>query len=115
VRQVYTVEVIEDLLNVAKRNLADLAITNVDYLHSNGREGWIDHAPYDAIIVAAGAENVPEPLMHQLADRGRLMIPDGQIVQYLLRIHRGQDGFVTEKLIPVLFVPLVDRELPREP
>ena len=79
-------------------------------LHGDGTLGWAEHAPYDAIIVAAGGPKVPEALLEQLATGGRLVIPvgEGRNVQRLLRVTRGADGrFHEEELGDVRFVPLI--------
>ena len=109
-REVYTVERHEELARVAAERLARLGFANVSVLHGDGTLGWPEHAPYDAIIVAAGGPKVPEALLDQLAPGGRLVIPvgEGRSVQRLLRVTRGADGrFHEEELGDVRFVPLI--------
>jgi len=110
---VYSVERIEILATTAARRLTELGYTNVHVLHADGTLGWPQHAPYDAIIVAAGAPEVPKTLKHQLKIGGRLVIPIGneQRAQQLVRVTRSSDEtFDTEELADVRFVPLVGRE-----
>jgi protein-L-isoaspartate(D-aspartate) O-methyltransferase len=116
VKFLYSVERIKALQDRAKQTLSQLALRNVYFRHGDGFQGWVGHAPYDAIICAAAPMEVPQTLLKQLAPGGRLIIPigpDGR--QELLRISRRADGrtdargeeFITERLGLVAFVPLV--------
>ena len=108
--EVYTVERHEELARVAAERLAHLGFSNVSVFHGDGTLGWPEHAPYDAIVVAAGGPKVPEALLDQLAPGGRLVIPvgEGRSVQRLLRVTRGADGRLREEeLGDVRFVPLI--------
>ena len=112
-RNVYTVERIGQLAEKAAAVLADLGYANVHVLHADGTRGWSDHAPYDAIVVAAGGPEVPESLKAQLKIGGRLVIPVGidQRVQELLRVTRvSHHEYKTEDIADVRFVPLVGEE-----
>ena len=112
-RNVYTVERIGQLAEKAAAALADLGYRNVHVLHGDGTRGWPDHAPYDAIVVAAGGPEVPESLKIQLKIGGRLVIPVGidRRVQELLRVIRvSEDEYQTEDIADVRFVPLVGEE-----
>ena len=112
-RSVYTVERIGQLAEKAAAALADLHYRNVHVLHADGTRGWSDHAPYDAIVVAAGGPEVPESLKQQLRIGGRLVIPVGRnrSVQELLRVTRvAEDQYQTEDIADVRFVPLVGDE-----
>jgi len=112
-RNVYTVERIGQLAEKAAAALADLGYGNVHVLHADGTRGWPDHAPYDAIVVAAGGPEVPESLKTQLKIGGRLVIPVGadRRVQELLRVIRvSEDQYKTENIADVRFVPLVGEE-----
>ena len=112
-RNVYTVERIGQLAEKAAAVLAKLGYTNVHVLHADGTRGWPDHAPYDAIVVAAGGPEVPESLKAQLKIGGRLVIPVGidRRVQELLRVTRvSQHEYKTEDIADVRFVPLVGEE-----
>jgi protein-L-isoaspartate(D-aspartate) O-methyltransferase len=110
---VYTVERIGQLAEKAASTLSDLDYGNVHVLHGDGTRGWPDHAPYDAIVVAAGGPEVPESLKTQLKIGGRLVIPVGADlrVQELLRVSRvSESEYKTEDLADVRFVPLVGEE-----
>jgi protein-L-isoaspartate(D-aspartate) O-methyltransferase len=112
-RNVYTVERIGQLAEKAAAVLAKLGYSNVHVLHADGTRGWPDHAPYDAIVVAAGGPEVPESLKTQLKIGGRLVIPVGadRRVQELLRVIRvSEDQYKTEDIADVRFVPLVGEE-----
>ena len=107
---VYTVERIGQLAEKAAAVLADLGYGNVHVLHADGTRGWADHAPYDAIVVAAGGPEVPESLKAQLKIGGRLVIPVGRDrrFQELVRVVRvAEHDYRTEDLADVRFVPLV--------
>ncbi len=109
-REVYTVERHEELASLAAARLAELGFANVWVRHGDGTLGWAEHAPYDAIVVAAGGPTVPEALLAQLAPGGRLVIPvgEGRGLQQLLRVTREADGsFRREELGDVRFVPLI--------
>jgi len=111
--QVYTVERIGQLAEKAATTLSRLGVTNVHVLHSDGTLGWSAHAPYDAIVVAAGGPQVPEALKSQLKIGGRLVIPVGRDrrLQELLRLVRtGPNEHTTEELADVRFVPLLGAE-----
>jgi len=111
--EVYTVERIAQLAEKAAAVLADLGYDNVHVLHADGTLGWEEHAPYDAIVVAAGGPEVPESLKRQLAVGGRLVIPVGKDlrVQELVRVTRvSETEFETEDIADVRFVPLVGEE-----
>ncbi len=110
---VYTVERHGPLAEKAAATLADLGYDNVHVLHGDGTRGWPEHAPYDAIIVAAGGPTIPESLKDQLKIGGRLVIPVGADpqVQELVRVTRiAQDEFRREDLADVRFVPLLGAE-----
>jgi protein-L-isoaspartate(D-aspartate) O-methyltransferase len=107
VRHVYSVERIQQLLARARRNLHQLAITNVRLKHADGHIGLKESAPFDAIIMAAAATHVPEALLEQLGEGGRLVMPLGNRSQYLTVITREADRFDRQTLEPVRFVPLV--------
>ncbi len=112
-QDVYTVERIGQLAEKSAATLARLGYGNVHVLHADGTLGWPDHAPYDAIIVAAGGPQVPESLKAQLKIGGRLVIPVGadRRLQELVRVTRvAQDQFTTTELADVRFVPLVGAE-----
>ena len=111
--EVYTVERHGVLADSARRRCRDLGYANVQVLEGDGTLGWAEHAPYDAIVVAAGGPEVPEPLKEQLAVGGRLVIPIGPTprLQRLVRLRQVEPGrFEEEDLGDVRFVPLVGEE-----
>jgi protein-L-isoaspartate(D-aspartate) O-methyltransferase len=111
-RRVYTIERIPALATRARRILEELGYGNVVVRLADGTEGWKDQAPFDAILVAAAAPSIPEPLLSQLKDGGRLVIPldrpgsDGQVLTVAQR--HGSEVLTTE-LDAVVFVPLIGR------
>jgi protein-L-isoaspartate(D-aspartate) O-methyltransferase len=108
VGQVYTVERIEELLRGARRHFRKLGIENIRSRHDDGRLGWPEHAPYDAIILTAAGEVVDPSLFEQLATDGVLIAPVGPPGrQLLLRYRHGEKGWVAESLGGVSFVPLL--------
>jgi protein-L-isoaspartate(D-aspartate) O-methyltransferase len=108
VATVYSVERIAVLQQRARRVLRDLRIGNVFMRHGDGFEGWPPYAPYDGILVAAAALEVPAALLEQLGNGGRLVMPVGpEGDQQLVRITRRRDTFERESLGPATFVPLL--------
>ncbi|MGR6862308.1 protein-L-isoaspartate(D-aspartate) O-methyltransferase [uncultured Aliivibrio sp.] len=106
-----SVERIKSLQWNAKRLLKQLDIYNVSTKHADGWQGWASKSPFDAIIVTAAAKSIPNDLLWQLKDGGRLVIPIGEATQQLLRIVRHGDEFQSEIIEDVRFVPLVAGEL----
>jgi protein-L-isoaspartate(D-aspartate) O-methyltransferase len=107
---VYTVERYSQLATKAAATLTRSGFNNVHVLHGDGTLGWPEHAPYDAIVVAAGGPRVPEALKSQLKIGGRLVIPVGSSreLQELVRVTRaGEHGYEVEELLDVRFVSLV--------
>jgi len=106
--QVYTIERHAVLAQQAEKVLAELGYTNVVVRVGNGTLGWPEYSPYEAIIVTAAAPDVPQPLMEQLADQGRLVAPVGsRWSQVLVKVKRRGDLLIREHLTAVAFVPLV--------
>jgi protein-L-isoaspartate(D-aspartate) O-methyltransferase len=110
--QVFTVERYESLAAAARQRLHDLGYVNIHVLHGDGTLGWPEHAPYDAVVVTAGAPDVPKPLKEQLGIGGRLVIPTGSsLSQTLIRIRRtSENEYERENLFSVRFVPLIGSE-----
>ncbi len=107
-QHVTAIEYVPELAERARRTLSQLDIRNVDIVTSDGSGGHPDHAPYDAIVVAAAAPEAPAPLLEQLAEGGRLIIPIGdRWGQQLTRIRRVPAGFEAERLGGCMFVPLL--------
>ncbi len=110
VAEVHTVERIAGLAMAARERLDRLGYTNIRIHVGDGSLGWPDQAPYDAIVVTAGAPEIPQPLTEQLATGGRLVIPVGLNLtfQTLVRVRRtGKDDYSREELMAVMFVPLI--------
>ncbi len=107
VDQVYSVEIIKELGADAEQRFKELEYDNVHIKIGDGYFGWKEHSPYSAIIVTAAAGYIPKPLIEQLADGGRMIIPVGDkfMVQYLVLITKEGDKVTTTRLIPVRFVP----------
>jgi protein-L-isoaspartate(D-aspartate) O-methyltransferase len=108
VKFVYTVERIAQLLDRTRVRLKELDLRNVHYRHGDGFQGWANHAPYDAILMAAAPLAIPEVLFTQLQPGGRLIAPVGpEGRQQLVRITKRGDELHTETLGLVSFVPLL--------
>ena len=106
-RKVYSVERIKPLLEKARKNIRLLGLHNVQFKHDDGSLGWKEKGPFDAIIAAAAPQHVPEELLAQLADGGRLIIPiGGEDMQELRLITRQGDEYHTDVVAAVRFVPL---------
>ena len=105
--EVYTVERIDELLRVARRRFRNMGL-NLRTKHDDGRMGWPEHAPYDAIIVTAAGAALDPALLAQLAETGTLVAPvGGPSSQSLLRLRKTAEGVVQDDLGKVVFVPLV--------
>ncbi len=115
-REVYTVERFQSLSTRAAERLAEFGHGNVRFRVGDGTLGWPDHAPYDGIMVTAGAPSVPDSLKSQLAEGGRLVVPvGGRHGQTLLLIVRRGEGFEQIDGISCVFVKLIgDEGWPRE-
>ncbi|WP_420125225.1 protein-L-isoaspartate(D-aspartate) O-methyltransferase [Longimicrobium sp.] len=110
VDRVYSVERIRELAVRARERLDELRISNVAILVGDGTIGWSRYAPYDAILVAAGGPEVPRPLMEQLAEGGRMLIPVGsRTMQRLMLVERKGDAFEQREVTECTFVPLLGR------
>ncbi|HEY3488052.1 MAG TPA: protein-L-isoaspartate(D-aspartate) O-methyltransferase [Gammaproteobacteria bacterium] len=109
VNKVYSVERIRELHKRAQELMHRLQLRNVYCKYDDGTMGWPQHAPYDAIIVTAAPEQVPQALLEQLAVGGRMVIPVGESgrAQQLFNIRRTEQGFEREPLAPVSFVPFL--------
>jgi protein-L-isoaspartate(D-aspartate) O-methyltransferase len=109
-REVFTIENIESLAEAAVERLERLECSNVAVRVADGTLGWPERGPFDAIVVSAAAPRIPPPLVEQLAEGGRLVIPVGdEHQQELLQIHRAGDELTTSTLHYCRFVPLVGR------
>lgn len=108
-RSVFAIERLANLADEAIRRLQTLGITNVTLKAADGTTGWDNYGPYDAILVAAGGPDIPEPLVKQLKIGGKLVIPIGedQRSQTLIRVTRTGSGSTQENFGPCAFVPLI--------
>jgi protein-L-isoaspartate(D-aspartate) O-methyltransferase len=105
--EVHTIEIVEPLARQAAATLARLGYANVHVRHADGALGWPEAAPFDAVLVAAATERVPDTLLDQLAPGGRLIAPVGPRTAQELRVYRWTErGLVIERKCPVAFVPL---------
>jgi len=108
--QVFSIERIAALSQSARENIQRVGATNVSLLVGDGTIGWRAYSPYDAILVSAAGPTIPEPLVAQLADGGRMVVPvGGQSEQVLWHVTRSGDQIERKELGPVRFVPLVGR------
>jgi len=105
-KQVYTIEIVEPLGRQAAKVLDELGYRNVEVRIGDGYRGWPEHAPFDAIILTAAPDRVPEPLVEQLAVGGRLLAPVGSGYQELVLLEKTEEGVVRRSLLPVRFVPM---------
>jgi len=110
-KQVYSVERIYQLNEIAKQHFKDSIYNNIETCVANGYEGWPEHAPYNAIIVTAAASTIPQPLIEQLKPGGNLVIPVGAAGkhQQLVRVKKDLQGeIVIDPILGVAFVPLIN-------
>jgi protein-L-isoaspartate(D-aspartate) O-methyltransferase len=108
VREVYTIERFANLAQAARKTFDRLGYTNIHVVIGDGSRGYPEEAPYDAIIVAAAAPRVPDALLNQLSDRGRMVVPVGPSdLQQLLLVSKHDGNIRTKALDPCRFVPLI--------
>jgi protein-L-isoaspartate(D-aspartate) O-methyltransferase len=105
--EVYSIEIVPELARESADRLKKLGYANVTVREGDGYRGWPEHAPFDAIIVTAAPDRIPQPLLDQLAPGGRMVIPVGSFFQELKVLSKETNGKITEKdIIPVRFVPM---------
>lgn len=106
-KEVYTIEIVPELARLAANRLKELGYGNVRAREGDGYRGWPEEAPFDAIIVTAAPERIPQPLVDQLAPGGVMVIPVGGFFQELKVFRKSADGRVSERdILPVRFVPM---------
>jgi len=108
VSQVYSIEIIEELGKVTTQRLDQLGYDNIETRIADGYDGWLEHAPFDSIIVTAAISHIPPPLVQQLKKGGRMIIPVGTRfqTQYLTLVEKDMQGAITTRqILPVSFVP----------
>jgi len=107
VKEVYTIEIVSPLAKQAERRLKELKYTNVHVMDGDGYKGWPEHAPFDKIIVTCSPEDVPRPLIDQLKEGGRMIVPVGERYQQYFHLFVKENGELKdERLISTLFVPM---------
>lgn len=106
VDEVFTVEIVEALADSARLRLERLGYNNVHVRHGDGFLGWPEAAPFDAIIITCAPPTLPRPLVDQLAEGGRLIVPLGEEYQMLTLYTKINDSLHKEEIAPVLFVPM---------
>lgn len=109
-KEVYTVEIIPELAQRARNILSELGYQNVHVKTGNGYQGWVEHAPYDAILVTAAPDRIPEALVNQLALNGKMVIPVGTRNQEMMVLTKTRDGLSQKRTIPVRFVPMTGKD-----
>ncbi|HUU26242.1 MAG TPA: protein-L-isoaspartate(D-aspartate) O-methyltransferase [archaeon] len=107
--EVYTIEIIEPLAERVKKLFIELGLDNIKVRAGDGFFGWPEEAPFDGIIVTAAPEKVPQPLLDQLAEGGRLVIPEGKYFQELVVYEKRKGKTERREVIPVRFVPMTGK------
>ncbi len=111
VKELYSIEIVKSLAEKADLRLKEMQYDNVIVKYGNGYKGWIEYSPFDAIIVTAAPNKIPQPLIDQLKVGGRLVLPIGDVHQELKVITKtGNDKIIEKNIIPVRFVPMVHFE-----
>lgn len=111
VPEVYTVEILPDLVKRAQDTLESLGYKNIRFRAADGYQGWPEFAPFDCIIVTAAPDHVPQPLIDQLKPGGRMIIPVGRFEQELILLEKGESRTTRRTTIPVRFVPMTGKAL----
>ncbi|MBU0467985.1 MAG: protein-L-isoaspartate(D-aspartate) O-methyltransferase [Candidatus Omnitrophica bacterium] len=106
---VYTIEILDELCISSEKLLSKLRYKNISVKCGDGYQGWEEHAPYDAIIVTAAPPQIPRKLVEQLKEGGRMIIPVGSFDQELVLITKTRSGIQKKSLIPVRFVPMIEK------
>jgi protein-L-isoaspartate(D-aspartate) O-methyltransferase len=107
VAEVYSIEIVEPLARQAQSTLDRLGYRNVHLRTGDGYQGWTEHAPYDAIIVTCAPERIPQPLVDQLKEGGRMIVPVGPASnQELVLLERERGAMRQRAVLPVRFVPM---------
>lgn len=110
-KEVYSIERHKKLLEKAKKVFRRMGLNNIKTKHGDGSQGWKKHAPYDAIIVTAATKKIPQKLIEQLADGGKLVLPIGSgFWQRLVRIEKKSGKLAKEDFGACAFVPLIEKK-----
>ncbi|MEM4368354.1 MAG: protein-L-isoaspartate(D-aspartate) O-methyltransferase [Candidatus Anstonellales archaeon] len=110
VKEVYTIEIIPQLAHRAEKLLEELGYKNIFVKVGDGYLGWPEYAPFDGIIVTCAPDHIPQPLIEQLKDGGRIVIPVGEIHQELVVVEKQKEKIIKRRVIPVRFVPMIRQE-----
>ena len=112
VDSVFTMEIVPELYQSASVRISELGYDNIKIKFGDGYYGWQEHGPYDAIVVTAAAEFIPPPLIEQLKEGGKMIIPVGSpfMVQSLILVNKKKDRITTTNLMSVRFVPFTRQE-----
>jgi len=105
-KEVYSIEIVESLANSAKKLLFDLGYKNIQVKVGDGYLGWPEASPFDAIIVTCAPDHIPKPLVDQLKEGGRMVLPVGTYSQELKKIVKRSGKIETTDVLPVVFVPM---------
>ena len=105
-KEVYTIEIVKPLASDAKNRLLELGYQNIKVRVGDGYLGWPEAAPFDAVIITCAPDHIPEPLVEQLKEEGRMVLPVGAHTQELKKIVKRSGKLETINIIPVLFVPM---------
>ncbi len=108
-REVYTIEIVPPLARRAAETLKSLGYAHVQVREGDGYLGWPEQAPFDAILVTAAPDHIPQPLIDQLAVGGTMVIPVGDFFQEIVIVTRTTKGVVQRRTIPVRFVPMTGK------
>ena len=104
--KVFTIEIVEELARRARHAFERLGIPQITSKAGDGYQGWLEAAPFDAIILTAAPEHIPQPLLDQLAPGGRMILPLGKTLQKLIMLTNTSTGIQRKELLPVAFVPM---------
>jgi len=111
VKEVYTIEIVPSLASSAKQRLRELGHRNIQVKAGDGYLGWPEAAPFDAIMITAAPYHIPQPLLDQLKEGGRMVVPVGVGTQMLKKIVKKGGKIVSQDVAPVLFVPMTGEEI----
>jgi len=111
-KEVDTIEIIPELAQGAREALNRLGYKNIEVRTGNGYLGWPEKAPFDAIVVTAAPDEIPQALVAQLAPQGKMVVPVGTGFQQMTIITKTESGVVEKRTIPVRFVPMVGKPKP---
>ena len=104
--EVYTIEIVKELSDNAREILGNLGYKNVKFKVGDGYEGWPEYSPFGCIIVTAAPHKIPQPLVDQLKDGGKMVIPIEQDHQELCLVTKKNNGIIQKRITPVQFVPM---------